>query len=138
MFLIVPALHGAAAATAAARAVLVRTVELAVLQALAAGPLKLSALQLVARDLSRKRFWRIVDGMHHAGTVKRLGVRGWSVWCLSSYTGPRPVVVHPAHVVRRRPVVAAPPRTSWWLDLPTRTAFEHALKTCIKARGWGP
>jgi hypothetical protein len=66
---------GAADAAARARAVLVRTVETAVLAALSGGPLNVSALRPVAKDLSRKRFWRIVDVMHRAGSIKRLSVR---------------------------------------------------------------
>jgi hypothetical protein len=115
----------------------VRTVECAVLAVLANGPAKMTVLCVAAR-LNRKRLYRIVDAMHHAGSIKRLGVKGWSVWALAAYNGPRPIMRHPAHVVRTRPVAdAAAPRTSWRIDLPTRDAFERARKACAETRGWG-
>jgi hypothetical protein len=134
--LILSAVLGKAAAAAQARAILVATVEAAILAALANGPAKMTAL-CAAAQLGRKRLYRILDPMHHAGAVRRLGVKGWSVWCLPSYTGPRPVVRHPPHIPRSRPVITSPERTSWWLNVPTRAAFEQALERCRVARGWG-
>ena len=97
--------------------------------------------------MKRRRALRFVDGMRHQGLVKRMGVKGWAVWALKAYSGPRPKVVHHAHISpsprRAFPSPDAKAKsgngfyTSWWVDAgPQRADFASAARARAHEQGW--
>jgi hypothetical protein len=112
-----------------------------ILQTLASGPTKMTTL-IAAVGMKRKRLYRHVHTMHRQGLILRLGIKGWSWWALQGYKGPRPKVIHPAHVSRPRQMMPreatpAAPLTSWRVDAAgSRDAFNVAAVARAKACGW--
>jgi hypothetical protein len=112
-----------------------------ILGVLAAGPVPLTVI-MEAVHMKRRRALRVVCGLRSQGLVKRLGLKGWSTWALKTYRGPKPKVVHPAHLAPRRSSAGDTRHanghlaTSWWLDLADRQAFVDAAALRAHDAGW--